>query len=158
MKFKVFNVEFDGIDKVGKDTVMKQIFSVAPNKYIPKARGLMSQIAYSHLNNRGYEYEVTKGYLDNTLFIYLTVDEDDWKVRCDMSNEKALNAVKSDTRNEVEMREMRYEKHTAAFDYAWNKLKELGVKEEQMLTFNTSKVTSYQIIKQVVERLEELNK
>ena len=62
MKFKVFNIEFDGIDKVGKDTVMKQIFSMAPNKYIPKARGIMSQIAYSALNNRNYEYEIKKIY------------------------------------------------------------------------------------------------
>ena len=89
MKFKVFNIEFDGIDKVGKDTIMKQIFSMAPNKYIPKARGIMSQIAYSALNNRNYEYEINKGYLDNTLIVYLTVDEDDWKVRCDLSNEKS---------------------------------------------------------------------
>ena len=42
MKYRVFNVEFDGIDKSGKDSVMKQIFSYAPNKYIPKARGLLS--------------------------------------------------------------------------------------------------------------------
>lgn len=42
MKYKVFNVEFDGIDKCGKDSVMKQMFSVVPNKYIPKARGILS--------------------------------------------------------------------------------------------------------------------
>ena len=158
MKFKVFNIEFDGIDKVGKDTVMKQIFSMAPNKYIPKARGIMSQIAYAALNNRNYEYEINKGYLDNTLIVYLTVDEDDWKVRCDLSNEKAVNATKCDTRNELEMVNMKYSNHVKVFDYAYNKLKDLGMEESHLMTFNTSHMTAFQIIKEVLARLDELNK
>ena len=49
MKFKVFNVEFDGMDKAGKDSIMAQIFSAAPNKYISNARGLLTQVAYAKL-------------------------------------------------------------------------------------------------------------
>ena len=40
--FKVFNVEFDGMDKCGKDSIAKQIFAVDPNKYIINVRGIMS--------------------------------------------------------------------------------------------------------------------
>ena len=83
--FKVFNVEFDGMDKCGKDSIAKQIFAVDPNKYIINVRGIMSQIAYSHLWDREYVYNISKGYLENTLFVYLTVNEDDWNVRCKLS-------------------------------------------------------------------------
>lgn len=148
-KFKVFNIEFDGIDKCGKDTIMKQIFSAAPNKYIPKARGLMSQIAYNKIYNRNYEYEVTQGYIDNTLFVLLDVDEADWKIRCDISGERLKNQYRTDMEGDVE-----YKSNCEGFEYAYSKLQELGA---NVVRFNTSKETPYQIITKVVRIAELLN-
>ena len=152
MKFKVFIVEFDGIDKAGKDSIMAQIFSAAPNKYIPKARGLLSQIAYAKLYNRDYEYEVTDGYLENTLFVYLTVDQEDWKIRCDVTREFEKNRFRSDMEGEL-----KYSSNKAAFDYAYDVLENKLKNKKQIIKFNTSEVTPYKIITEVVKRLEELN-
>lgn len=153
MKFKVFNVEFDGIDKCGKDSILKQIFSLAPNKYIINSRGIISQIAFSQMFNRGYEYDCSQGYLDNTLFINFTVDEADWNVRCDITNEHAKNAARCDVE-----RAIKYQESIECFKYAVEKLKEMGVKEDHIMEFNTTKMTPYNIIVEIVKRLEELNK
>lgn len=149
-KFKVFNIEFDGIDKSGKDTVMKQLFSIAPNKYIPKSRGLLSQIAYSKIYNREYEYEVSQGYLNNTLFILLDVDEADWKIRCDISREHLKNQYRVDMEAAVE-----YKSNCEGFEYAFSYLQDLGA---HIVRFNTSKMTSYQIILNVLKIIDELNR
>lgn len=150
---KVFNVEFDGIDKSGKDSIMHQIFAVAPNKYIPKARGLISQFAYADLYNRNIDYEVTKGYFDNTLFVLLTVDEDDWNCRCKLSGEHEKNKFRSDMEAAVE-----YESNSRVFEDAYDKLLNMYDDKSHFMKFNTSKTTPFQIITEVVNRLEELNK
>lgn len=148
---KVFNIEFDGIDKSGKDSIMQQIFSMMPNKYIPKARGLISQIAYSKLYHRSYTYEVSEGYIDNTLFVYLTLDKDDWKVRCDISKEFLANKYRSDLEDEL-----KYESNVAAFDYAYNYLvSKYG--DSHFMRFNTSELTPYKIMTQVLLYIEALN-
>lgn len=152
MKFKVFNVEFDGMDKAGKDSIMAQIFSAAPNKYISNARGLLSQIAYAKLYNRDWEYEFTDGYLDNTLFVYLTVDQGDWKVRCEVSHEFEKNKFRSDLEGELE-----YTSNRDAFEYAYEVVKDRLKNKSQIMKFNTTEVTPYNIIMEVVKRLEELN-
>lgn len=155
MKYKVFNVEFDGIDKSGKDSIMHQIFAVAPNKYIPKARGLLSQIAYSKLYNRDSVYDVTEGYIANTLFILLTVEEDDWNVRCKLTGEHEKNKSRSDMEGAVV-----YKSNSEAFEFAYNYLLDQykDKYEDHFLAYNTSQMTPIQIINDVVEHLEELNK
>ena len=154
--FKVFNVEFDGMDKCGKDSIAKQIFAVDPNKYIINVRGIMSQIAYSHLWSRGYEYDLSKGYLENTLFVYLTVDEDDWNVRCKISGEHEKNKSRSDVESAI-----KYKSSNDAFELAYEKLNaslaEKQVSDKHILKLNTSEMTPYQIILKVVDRLNELN-
>ena len=153
MKYKVFNIEFDGIDKSGKDSVMHQIFSYSPNKYIPKARGLISQLAYAKLFKRDAEYDVEKGYFDNTLFVLLTVDEDDWNVRCDLSHEHELNKARSDVEAAI-----KWKSSSEAFEHAYETLKKKYGDESHFMKFNTSEMTPIMIIKAVVKRLEELNK
>lgn len=154
-KLKVFNVEFDGIDKCGKDSVMKQMFAVVPNMYIPKARGLISQVAFAKMFNRDFMYEATTGYLENTLFVYLTVEEDDWNVRCKLTHEHELNKNRSDVEGEI-----LYKKSVEAFDYAYDLIKKyapIGIKNKNFMKFNTSQVTPINIVKAVAIRLEELN-
>lgn len=154
MNFKVFNIEFEGIDKSGKDSIMQQIFSVAPNKYIPKSRGLISQIAYSNLYDRDYNYLESEGYIENTLFVLLTVDRDDWKVRCDISHEHEKNKNRTDMEAAVE-----YTSNSQAFieayDYLYTKYKDKY--SNHFMRFNTSSKTPYQIITEVVKRMDELN-
>lgn len=153
-KIKVFNVEFDGIDKCGKDSVQKQIHSVAPNKYTTRARGLLSQIAFAKMFSRDYDYVFTDGYIDNTLFVYLTVDEDDWKVRCDLTHEHEINKGRADVEGEI-----KYKPSVEAFDFAFDLVKSKAGAERagHFMVFNTSKMTPIAVIKAVVQRLEELN-
>ena len=155
MKYKVFNVEFDGIDKTGKDSIMHQIFAVAPNKYVPKARGLISQVAYADLYKRDAEYLVSDGYIENTLFVLLTVNEDDWNVRCKLTGEHEKNKSRSDMEAAVV-----YESNMQAFLKAYARLtNKYGDRYgDHFMIFNTSEMTPFQIITKVVERLEELNK
>jgi hypothetical protein len=152
MKYKVFNVEFDGIDKSGKDSIMHQIFSYAPNKYIPKARGLISQLAYTKIFNRDAEYDVSKGYIDNTLFVLLTVDEDDWNIRGDLSHEHENNKNRTDVEAAIE-----WKSNSDAFENAYETLKTMYHDDRHFMKFNTSETTPVKIIKAVVKRLNELN-
>lgn len=142
MTFKYFNVELEGIDKCGKDSIRPYIFLLEPGKYMCRARGLMSQIAYSSLYNRNFEFDA-KEYVKNTLFVLLDVDEQDWKFRCKLTNEPNPNFDFSKMRN--------------AFIDSINELKKIGVKDEQILQFNTSVDTPYTIAKRVCEHLEYLN-
>jgi hypothetical protein len=152
MEYKVFSLEFDGMVKCGKDTVMKQVFSYEPNTYITNARGLLSQIAYAKLFNRDAEYKVEKGYLDNTLFVLLTVDEDDWNVRCDLTHEHQLNALRSDVEAPIT-----WKSSNDAFEYAYDYLKSIYNDDRHFMKFNTSHTTPINIIKAVIDRMKELN-
>ena len=140
--FKVLNVEFDGMDKCGKDSIAKQIFAVDPNKYIINVRGIMSQIAYSWLWKREYAYEMSKGYLENTLFVYLTVNEDDWNVRCKLSGEHEKNKKRTDVESAI-----KYKSSNDAFELAYEKLNaslaEKQVSDKHILKLNTSEMTPY---------------
>lgn len=152
---EVFEVEFDGIDKCGKDTLVHTMFKVFPNYCAYQARGLQSQIAYSKLYNRPWNYPVTEGYIQNSLFIYLDVDEEDWLLRLRNSNEIENNKKRTDVDFVSD-----YAKHRKAFDDAWNDLisSELGKKySSHFLYFNTSKMTAVEIAEAVKQQLIKLN-
>lgn len=141
---KVFNIEFDGIDKCGKDTVKSQIWYFAPGMYLPRARGLISQLAYAKLYKRDVNYDVERGYVMNTLFVLLEVDKQDWEIRCKLTNEPSMDFT--------------YEEMTQAFKLALYELKErFNVPEDRILVFNTSEYTSYTIASIITTRLEYLN-
>lgn len=141
---KVFNIEFDGIDKCGKDTVKSQIWYFAPGMYLPRARGLISQLAYAKLYKRDVNYDIERGYVMNTLFVLLEVDKQDWEIRCKLTNEPSLDFT--------------YEEMTQAFKLALYELKErFNVPEDRILVFNTSEYTSYTIASIITTHLEYLN-
>ena len=141
---KVFNIEFDGIDKCGKDTVKSQIWYFAPGMYLPRARGLISQIAYAKLYNRDVNYDIDAGYVKNTLFVLLDVDKDDWNIRCKLTNEPASDFT--------------YDEMREAFIFAIRYLKDrFNIPDERILMFNTSQMTSFNIAKEVTTRLKRLN-
>ena len=143
MKLKVFNIELDGIDKCGKDSTRPYVFYLEPGKYLCRARGLISQIAYAKLYKRDIEWDGTD-YAKNTLFVLLEVDKHDWEIRCKLTNEPNM--------------EFTYEEMTHAFRLALYELKEhFNVPENQILVFNTSDYTPYTIADKIKTHLERLN-
>lgn len=143
MKLKVFNIELDGIDKCGKNSVRPYVFYLEPGKYLCRARGLISQIAYAKLYKRDIEWDGTD-YAKNTLFVLLKVDKQDWEIRCKLTNEPNTGFT--------------YEEMTQAFKLALYELKEhLDVPENQILVFNTSEYTPYMIANEIKTHLEYLN-
>lgn len=141
---KVFNIEFDGIDKCGKDTIKSQIWYFAPGMYLPRARGLISQLAYAKLYKRDVNYDIERGYVMNTLFVLLEVDKQDWEIRCKLTNEPNTGFT--------------HEEMTRAFKLALYELKErFNVPENQILVFNTSEYTPYAIADEIKTHLEYLN-
>ena len=143
MKLKVFNIELDGIDKCGKDSVRSYVFYLEPGKYLCRARGLISQIAYAKLYKRNIEWDGAD-YAKNTLFVLLEVDKQDWEIRCKLTNEPNTGFT--------------YEEMTQAFKLALYELKErFDVPENHILVFNTSEYTPYAIADEIKTHLEYLN-
>ena len=143
MKFKVFNIELDGIDKCGKDSVRPYMFYLEPGKYLCRARGLISQIAYAKLYKRKLEFDA-ETYTKNTLFVLLEVNKQDWEIRCKLTNEPNTGFT--------------YEEMTQAFNLALYEVKErFNVPENQILVFNTSEYTPYAIADKIKTHLEYLN-
>ena len=143
MKLKVFNIELDGIDKCGKDSVRPYVFYLEPGKYLCRARGLISQIAYAKLYKRKLEFDA-ETYTKNTLFVLLEVNKQDWEIRCKLTNEPNTGFT--------------YEEMTQAFNLALYEVKErFNVPENQILVFNTSEHTPYAIADKIKTHLEYLN-
>lgn len=144
MKINIFNVEFDGIDKCGKDSVKPYLFYLEPGKYLSRARGLISQLAYARLYNRDIEFDATD-YVKNTLFVLLLVDKQDWEIRCKLTNEPDTG--------------FSFEEMQNAFKHSINRLHcDFDVPTERVIVFNTSHTTPFEISKKVCERLEYLNR
>lgn len=143
MKLKVFNIELDGIDKCGKDSVRPYVFYLEPGKYLCRARGLISQIAYAKLYKRNINWDAID-YVKNTLFVLLEVDKQDWEIRCKLTNEPNTGFT--------------YDEMTQAFEFALYALeKRFNVPENQILVLNTSMYTPYTIASKITMRLEYLN-
>ena len=144
MKIKVFNIELEGIDKCGKDSVKRYFFYLAPGKYLPRARGLLSQLVYTELYDRDIEFDATD-YVKNTLFVLLLVDKQDWEIRCKLTNEPDTG--------------FSFEQMQNAFSNSVNRLhRDFDVPTERVMIFNTSHTTPFEISKKVCERLEYLNR
>ena len=156
IQLKVFNVEFEGIDKCGKDTVRDTMLGVFPNICSLKARGILSQYAYSRLYNRPWIYDVTEGYIKNTLIVYLDVSsEEDWLERLKATNEIEFNNSRSDVNFISD-----YTKHRNAFIYAFQLLKSLDISQDyqdHFLYLDTSRLSQLEIANIVKQRLVMLN-
>lgn len=134
---KYYTIFIDGIDKSGKDTIAKYVIELSKFRYIINGRGIISQIAYNNVYNRQYDYDLSQQ--SQFINICLFVDFDDWRIRCKMTNEPSIN----------------YEVNTRAFIEAVNMLKTNNL---NVLTFNTSKMTAYEIALQIIEYTDRLNK
>lgn len=121
---------FDGIDKAGKELIRNYVNILGKYYYILNDRGLISNIAYAKLYNRNYSYDLSK-YKD-ILFVCLTVDKEDWQVRCKLTNEPVIN----------------YEKNVEVYQETINYLRNNGIK---IVEYNTSEMTPYCIAKHIIE-------
>ena len=142
---KYYQICIDGIDKSGKDTLLSLLDILGEHKYVVEmikkvfmqycedvkvptnSRGLLSNIAYSNIYNRDYEYDLSK--YGRVLTIYLTVEHNDWVARCKATKEK-------------DMTENDYYLHTKAFDDAVKLMRENGL---EVMEYNTSYTTPYEI-------------
>ena len=134
---KNYKIVIDGIDKTGKDLVKSYLFYLGKAKYLAYARGAISLIAYAKRYNRDYEYDITCE--ENIINIYLTVNKEDWEIRCKTTNEPKLD----------------FEKDIECFEFAKNQLKTSG---KIVLEFNTSEMTPYNIAKAIIDYAEKINK
>lgn len=94
-------------------------------------------VAYSNLNNRGYQYDISTQ--KNIVNVLLTVDKEDWLIRCKNTGETVID----------------YEKHTKAFDDAFETLKANGM---HTLTFNTTHQTPYIIANLILQWMAHLER
>lgn len=133
---KCYQIFLDGIDKTGKDLIRSYIFYLGKGKYICIARGIASMRVYSALYNRPYEYD--DACQKNVVNVLLTVDKEDWEVRCKAANEPLTN----------------YEKEKALFEKEFLALEDKGY---DVLRFNTSKFTPYVIAKLIIKHMEKIN-
>lgn len=142
-QIKVFNVEIDGIDKTGKDSIKPYIFYLEPGKFLTRSRGLISQLAYAKLYGREFDWDALE-YTKNTLFVLLTVDELDWSIRCKITNEPNTGFT--------------FEQMQNAFMNAYVEVKDrFDVPDKQMLIIDTTAHTPHVIASAIISRLNELN-
>ena len=133
---KVYQIFLDGIDKTGKDLIRSYIYYLSKARYICVARGIMSMRVYAKLYDRPYAYddECQK----NVLNVLLEVDEEDWKIRCKTTNETLTD----------------YAKEKKMFEEEANML----IKNHcNVILFNTSRNTPYDIAKNIVAFANKLN-
>lgn len=136
MQMKYYSIEFEGIDKSGKELVGKYVDILGNHKYVLMDRGLISNITYARMYSRDYEYDVEQ--FRNWVFVHLVCDEADWEVRCKLTKEPKID----------------FYKHTNEFATTFKSFRDMGF---NVLTFNTSHNTPYDIAKMIIEHLESLN-
>lgn len=133
---KWFTISLEGIDKAGKGLILNYLKHIGKYKYVILDRGLVSNIVFSEIYGRDYQYD--REQYKNVVFVYLTVDVEDWLVRCKMSNEPTID----------------FRLNQLLFKRAIDEFKQDGFK---VLEYNTTKMTAYQIAKNIIDQVEELN-
>lgn len=130
-------IYLDGIDKTGKDTIAQYVIKLCNYKYIVNCRGIITQIAYNNLYNRDCCYSLDGQ--QNILNVLLTVDEDDWNIRCKLTNEPKID----------------YSTHNKIFQDVYDTL---NLQNLPTLSLNTSKMSPYQIALHIVNFMDALNR
>ncbi len=134
-KLKIDTIILEGIDKTGKDTIQQYIYRLRKGRYAVYNRGNISNAAYDKIFNRN-EY-IERDLPNNFLYILLTVDPDDLKIRFEINNEPEIDR----------------EYHAKVFYETFYRLTE----GHYRLEFNTSELTAYNIAKQVIEYCDNIN-
>lgn len=140
-KIDYYKIVIDGIDKTGKDLIKSYIWYLGKKKYLCYARGLISEIAYANLYGRELEYIANKRAEEKTIYVYLTVNKEDWEIRCKTTNEPTIL----------------FETNCEIFEDTVKDLQKKGI-IKHFLTFNTSDIPPYRVAQAIVAYADELNK
>lgn len=135
---KIYTVSFDGLDKTGKSTLVQYLARMSNFTLNILDRGPITNIVWNKIQNRKVCYDVEMW--KKTLFVRLTVDKEDWEIRCKVHSEAEMPLT--------------FEEMSAAYDDVFNKFRYYGF---YVMEFNTSHMTEYQIAKAIMEKLSELN-
>lgn len=133
---KYYSIFIDGIDKTGKDLIQAYIDILSNHRFLVKSRGVLSLIAYSNLYNRNYKYELENE--RDSVNVLLTVDKLDWLTRCEINKETKID----------------YEENCKKFEEAYQLLSKYS---NNILTYNTSKLTPFEISISIIKYMEEIN-
>ena len=80
-------IEFEGIDRCGKDSLASAVHKLTNFRYNLRARGMISQLVYNDKFSRGIDYK-----FDYTpIIVYLTVSEEEYWNRCIKTNESIMD-------------------------------------------------------------------
>ena len=135
-KIKVYKIFVDGIDKCGKDTIVAYVDQISGHKYAVKSRGVLSQIAYAHLYNRDFEYDLRSE--KYALHVLVDVEYDDWLIRCKLTKEPKID----------------YDANVKAFDYAVDLAKD----KIKIIHVNSTENTPYEIAKYIIATAEAMDR
>lgn len=135
-KLNNWYIEIDGVDKVGKDTIIQYINYLTNYKFSTNSRGILTQLVYNEKFNRGREYNLN--HLGNKfLIVYLYSDLEDLEIRHKITNEPNINIKK-----DLELFNDKFNLITRYFD---------------TLKFNTSYHTPYDIAQEIIKYMEKRN-
>lgn len=136
MKLVYDTITLEGIDKTGKNLICDYI-SALDRKYILANRGLASYQAYNIIYGRPItEYNVSAH--KHSVIVYLTVDKEDWKIRCGVTKEPAID----------------FEYHSKIFLKTIDNLWKAGF---HVIKINTSEDTPYEAAKKILKEVDALN-
>ena len=129
-------IVLDGIDKCGKNLLMGVLANL-DRKYILVCRGLQSCLSYDEIYDRPrvkYDFQSHR----NELFVFLDIEENDWKIRCKLTNEPKID----------------YNEHNSVFQKTFDVLANSG-----LTTFRVypSKDSVYQMAKAILDFADEMN-
>lgn len=127
-------ITIDGVDKTGKDLLLQYVVRLSNHKYVIQARGILTQIAYSKIYGRPYEYDL-KPYRGDIIF-YLTGDLEDLQVRHKITNEPKIDI----------------ERDMKVFEETAHKLADNGI---TVVKVDTTHNTPYENAKAIIKYLED---
>lgn len=133
---KYYCISFEGLDRTGKGQIGKYVDILGKHKYVLMDRGIMSNITYARMYGRDYQYDIDQ--FKPWTFAYFVCDEEDWQVRCKMSNEPAIDFVQN--LEEFEKTRMMFEQK--GFD---------------VLFINTSRISPYDAALKIIQHMEKKN-
>ena len=137
---KYYTVIFEGIDKTGKDQLARYVDEICGHDMCLPRRGIVSNVAYAKLYGReAPEYDLSNH--KHEIYVLLRCsDKTDWKMRCKLTNEPAID----------------YEKNVEVFETTWDWFKTVH-DPKLCFEYDTCKMTPIQIARDIVGRVNMLN-
>ena len=125
----------EGPDKCGKDSLITYMHKMSNFKYCLNSRGILSQLVYNDKYKRNNSYILSY----KPLIIFLTADEVDQNIRCDLTFETKID----------------FNKDLFAFNSYAKYLNDNGL--AIVWEYNTSHTTLFDLSRVILNRLEEVS-